>query len=90
MKKSELVSLLAEKTGGTKRSANAFLDALRNVCHERLAVGEDVNINGVGRLSTVFRAGRDAKNPRTGEPVVIDAYRAVAFRAARKLKKALL
>jgi DNA-binding protein HU-beta len=43
-------------------------------------------LSGLGTFEVVKRAKRQARNPRTGEPVAIKAHKAVKFRVAKSLK----
>jgi DNA-binding protein HU-beta len=46
-------------------------------------------ITGFGRFSVAERAARQARNPRTGEPIDIPAGRAPRFSPGTQLKRAV-
>jgi len=48
-----------------------------------------VAISGFGRFSVAERAARQARNPRTGEPIDVPAGRAPRFSAGSQLKRAV-
>jgi DNA-binding protein HU-beta len=54
-----------------------------------LAAGGEVAITGFGRFSVAQRAARQARNPRTGEPIEIPAGRAPRFSPGSQLKRAV-
>lgn len=89
MTKEELVRVLAKKAGVTQKVADSVLAALSCVVHDELSVGGEVVLPNVGKLSTVFRAERNGRNPKTGAVLKVDAHRAVVFRSAKHLKKAI-
>jgi integration host factor subunit alpha len=53
---------------------------------ERLVSGDDVKITGFGNFQIRSKSSRPGRNPRTGEPVAIEARRVVTFHASPKLK----
>ena len=54
-----------------------------------LSKGGEVSIAGLGIFSTKTRAARQARNPRTGEPISVPAMRVPKFRPAKALKDAV-
>lgn len=62
MRKVDLVSQLAERTGATKREAERHLDALRDTIFEALEDGDDVTLPDVGRFETKVSAARTVNN----------------------------
>jgi DNA-binding protein HU-beta len=52
-----------------------------------LAQGKAIRLAGFGTFETRRRAARPGRNPRTGEPLMIQAARLPAFRAGRGLKE---
>ena len=89
MTKSELVSLVADKAGLTKRDAARALDAVVAAVGVGLDAGEQVRVDGLGIFEVVPRAAKVGRNPRTGERVDIPAGKAVRFRAARGLRNSV-
>lgn len=87
MKKSELVSELASRTGSTKADATHALDALTELVAEALVRGEKVQITGLGTLTVRQRAERNGVNPSTGAKIKIPAKRVAAFKASSALAK---
>jgi DNA-binding protein HU-beta len=90
MNKAELVSRMAELAGVTKVQAERGLDALIQAITEAVEKGEAVKLIGFCSFEVVKRAERVGRNPRTGEPLKIEAKKVVRFRAMKKLNSAVL
>ncbi|HIS38217.1 MAG TPA: HU family DNA-binding protein [Candidatus Onthousia faecavium] len=89
MKKVELVESVAEKAGLTKADATRAIDAFVETISETLAKGDKVPVAGFGTFGVSERAAREGRNPRTGEPVKIEARKVVSFKAGSALKDAV-
>lgn len=89
MNKGELVAALAAKTGSTKKSAEASLDALVEIATAELKKGGKVQLVGFGTLEVRKRAARKGRNPQTGEEIKIPASKAPAFKPGKALKDAV-
>jgi len=87
MNKSELVSKMAELAGVTKVQAERGLDALIQAITEAVEKGSAVRLVGFGSFEVVRRAERKGRNPRTGEPLKIEAKKVVKFRAGKRLRE---
>jgi integration host factor subunit beta len=61
---------------------NAMFDAMSNV----LAGGRRIEIRGFGSFGVKDRRARQGRNPKTGEPVEVDAKRIPFFRAGKELR----
>lgn len=89
MKKRELVNAMALRAGVSQADAERCLEAfLSTVCSE-VAEGNEVNVTGYMKFSSVQRAARTGRNPRTGETIAVPASRAVKITAGAKLKDAV-
>ncbi len=89
MNKAELVDAVAGKTGDSKSSVSASLDATLDVISAALARGEKVQLTGFGTFEWRHRAARMGRNPRTGAAVPIAASNVPAFKAGKALKDAV-
>lgn len=87
MNKSELIAAIAAKTGETKKSAEANLNAFIDTVAEALVKGEKVQLVGFGAFETRKKAARKGRNPRTKEEIKIPASKAPAFKAGKALKQ---
>ena len=86
MNKMELVSAMAEKTGLSKKDAEAALKAFTDVVAEELKKGEKIQLVGFGTFEVSERAAREGRNPQTGETMKIEASKAPKFKAGKALK----
>ena len=89
MNKTELVTVLAERTGLSKKSAEEVLNTTLDIITETLVEGEKVQLVGFGSFEVRERAPRIGRNPRTKEAVSIPASRAVQFKSGKVLKSAV-
>ncbi len=90
MTKSQLVTLLAEKSGVTKKNANEMLEALANAAVTETKKNGQFVIPGLGRLVKSNRKARIGRNPQTGEPIKIPAKTVVKFRVAKACKDSVV
>ena len=86
MNKTELIAAMAEKTELPKKDVEAALKAFEDVVSEELQKGEKVQIVGFGTFEVSERAAREGRNPRSGEPMTIEASRMPKFKAGKALK----
>ena len=89
MNKADLVSALAEKTGATKKAAEASLDALTETITDALKKGEKITLVGFGSFEVKKRAARKGRNPQTGKTISIPAKKVVKFKAGTELSNAV-
>lgn len=84
--KAHLAAKLFNELGINQRESKAMVDAFFEILSERLVQGHDVRITGFGNFLVRTKAPRPARNPRTGEAVVLEERRVVTFQASKKLK----
>lgn len=84
--KAELAEMLYEQLGLNKREAKDFIDEFFELITQQVAQGQDVKISGFGNFQIRTKQARPGRNPRTGEPVMVEARRAVTFHASNSLK----
>ena len=87
MNKTELVAIVAEKIGMTKKDAERVINATVETITETLAEGEKVQVSGFGIFEVKAREARVGRNPRTKETIQIPATRLPAFKASKALKE---
>ncbi len=87
MTKTDFVKEVAQRAGLKPKEANAFYDAFISVVGEALAKGEEVILTGFGKFYAKERSARDGRNPKTGEAIKIESYKAPLFRAGAVLKE---
>lgn len=89
MNKTQLIDVVATKTGLKKAQAEAAVNAMNEAIAEALAAGDKVQLIGFGTYEVKERAARDGRNPKTGEVIKIAASKAPAFTAGKALKDAV-
>ncbi len=87
MNKSDLIAAIADKTGTTKKSAEASLNAMTEVITDALVKGDKVQLVGFGSFEVRKRAARKGRNPQTKEEIKIPASKAPVFKAGKALKE---
>ncbi len=87
MNKSDLIAAIAAKTGTTKKSAEASLNAMTEIITEALVKGDKVQLVGFGSFEVRKRAARKGRNPQTKEEIKIPASKAPVFKAGKALKE---
>lgn len=87
MKKSELITAMAEKSGLDKKSAEKALNAFTDTVAEALKAGDKVQLVGFGTFEVSERGERSGRNPQTGEEMVIPASKNPKFKAGKSLKE---
>ncbi len=89
MNKNEFVTAIADKSGLTKKDAEAALNAYTEVVTDALKAGDSVQLIGFGTFEVRERAARQGRNPHTGEAIEIAAAKAPAFKPGKALKDAI-
>lgn len=83
MNKTELVSVMAEKSGLTKKDAEAALKAFLDTVVDEVKKGEKVQLVGFGTFEVSERAARKGRNPQTNEEIEISASRKLKLSASK-------
>ena len=89
MNKTQLIDVVATKTGLTKKAAEAAVNAANEAITEALKAGDKVQIIGFGTYEVKERAAREGRNPKTGETITIAASKSPVFSAGKALKDAV-
>jgi DNA-binding protein HU-beta len=89
MNKTQLIDVVATKTGLTKKAAEAAVNAVNEAITEALKAGDKVQIIGFGTYEVKERAAREGRSPKTGETITIAASKTPAFSAGKALKDAV-
>ncbi len=86
MNKADLVDAIAKKTNETKRKTEGFIDAFVETVMETVAKDDKVSIVGFGSFEKKHRDARKGRNPRTGDPIQIEAKDYPAFSPGKGFK----
>ena len=89
MTKAELISVVAEKAGITKKDSDKAVTAMIDAVTEALVSGDKVSLVGFGTFEVKNRAARQGINPRTKESMPIAASKLPVFKAGKALKEAV-
>jgi len=89
MNKSKLIEQIATDTGMTKTDVKAVINSFIDNATEALQDGDQVVFQGFGTFLPWQQTERPARNPQTGEPVMIKPRTSVKFRAGSDLLKVL-
>ncbi|OGI20437.1 MAG: DNA-binding protein [Candidatus Melainabacteria bacterium RIFCSPHIGHO2_02_FULL_34_12] len=86
MNKADLIELIANKTGTSKRQAEDCLDMAISAITKSVAKGEKVTLVGFGTFQRRERKARKGRDPRTGAEINIPAKKVPAFSAGKQFK----
>ncbi|MFC5847232.1 HU family DNA-binding protein [Deinococcus petrolearius] len=84
--KTQLVELVADKTGLTKKQSEEAVSAMLDVVVDAIKSGKSVGLPGLGTMSVKETAARTGVKPGTSEKIQIPAGKKVAFKVASTLK----
>jgi DNA-binding protein HU-beta len=87
MSKQELVNFMADKTGLTKKDAEAALSSFVDGVKASLKKGGSVTLVGFGTFAVSKRKARQGRNPQTGATINIPARNVPVFKAGKGLKE---
>ena len=89
MNKTELISVIAEKSGLSKKDSEKALTAAVDAIAEALVAGDKVQLVGFGAFEVKTRAARTGRNPKTNAAIEIPASNIPQFKAGKALKDAV-
>lgn len=89
MNKAELIDAIASAADINKSDAGRALDAVIDNVTDALKRGDQVALVGFGTFSVKHRAGREGRNPQTGETIQIKPSNVPGFKAGKALKDAV-
>lgn len=88
MNKSDLIAKLVEKNikrADAEKAVNTVIESVTDA----LVNGDRVQLIGFGSFEVKTRPAREARNPRTGETIKVEASKAPIFKAGKALKDAV-
>ncbi len=86
MTKADLVEEIAAKTGVSKNHTALIVDDLLSAISKALSDGHHLEIRGFGTFKVRERRARRARNPRSGEEVLVPAKLVPVFKPSKELK----
>lgn len=89
MTKADLINVVAEKSGLSKKDSEKAVGAVVDAITEALVQGDKVALVGFGTFETKTRSERQGINPITKQPMTISAATVPSFKAGKALKDAV-
>lgn len=89
MNKADLIDAIASAADINKSDAGRALDAVIDSITDTLKKGDQVSLVGFGTFAVKHRAGREGRNPQTGETIMIKPSNVPGFKAGKALKDAV-
>ncbi|MBI5561976.1 MAG: integration host factor subunit alpha [Deltaproteobacteria bacterium] len=89
MTKADIVDIVFEKVGYSKKDVAAVIEEVFESIKAELEKGEKVKISGFGNFTIRQKRARRGRNPQTGTEITIDERRVMTFKASQLLKKAI-
>lgn len=89
MTKDQIIEMIANKTGLSKKQTDEVIESLLDNITKALQKGEKVVFTGFGAFLISNRKARQGVNPKTGAKIQIAAMKAPKFRAGKALKEAV-
>ncbi len=86
MTKADIVDVIASATGLTKVETEAVVDGFISTVIDAMREGKNIEIRGFGSFKVKKRKGRVARNPRTGEQVMVDEHFVPIFKVSKDVK----
>jgi len=89
MTRSELIVEVASRADITVSESDRLIRTVIDTLRDAIASGEKITISGFGTFERKMRKATVARNPKTGEPMRIEAQHVATFRAGSALKQAV-
>jgi integration host factor subunit beta len=89
MTKAELVESISAKTGVSKKDTGLIVNLILDNIGQALVRNDKVELRGFGSFKVKSRRTRTARNPRTGDSVIVPAKLVPYFKASNELKAKL-
>jgi len=86
MNKADLVNVVADNTGLSKKDSEKAINASIDAISGALVAGEKVQLVGFGAFEVKERKARVGRNPKTKESINIPASKSPVFKAGKALK----
>jgi integration host factor subunit alpha len=86
MTKADLVDLIYERVGSSKKEACEVVESVFAIIRDALRAGHKVKISGFGTFVVNKKNARRGRNPQTGETITIDSRRVLSFKPSQVLK----
>ncbi len=89
MTKADLISIIYEEIGLSKRDSAKITENMLDIIKETLENGENVKLSGFGSFNIRDKRARRGRNPQTGEEITITPRRVLTFKASNVFRDKL-
>ncbi len=89
MTKADLINILIQEMGMSKKNAESIVNTFLGSMIESLKKGEGIELRGFGSFRIRKRNPRIGRNPQTGEKVKVPAKKVVYFKPGKELKDSI-
>lgn len=86
MIKKDLVKRMSEEQSVPYHAAETMVDDFISILKTTIENGEEIEIRGFGSFRIHDQGPRPARNPKTGDEVMIPARKRVFFKPSKRLK----
>ncbi|MCI5601408.1 MAG: HU family DNA-binding protein [Hallerella porci] len=87
--KQDLIHRVTSSTGFVKSKVRVVVEQLLDLVGESLSEGNSIEIRGFGTFVNKERKSRPARNPKTGETVLLQSRLMPTFKFSAELKSAI-
>jgi nucleoid DNA-binding protein len=85
----DLIGMIAEASGLSKKKTEQLLSTTNAIIRENLMAGKSVQLQGLGVLELKERKERTIIHPRTGEKTIVPSKNQLVFRPVDAIKEEL-
>lgn len=85
----DLIGLIAEASGLSKKDTEQLLSTMNAIVRENLMAGKAIQLQGLGAFEIKKRSARTIVHPRTGERTTIPSKNQLVFRPVANMKDEL-
>jgi integration host factor subunit alpha len=85
--KADIINAVAEANGISRKKSIETVEILLETIKRTLEGGEDVLISGFGKFCVQKKKKRQGRNPSTGEDMMLEPRKRVAFKCSQKLRE---
>ena len=86
MTKADLIEEVSRVVDMTRKDSEVIVEAIFEAIVRSLHTGDKIEIRGFGSYKVKKRKGRVARNPRTGEQVMVNEHWVPLFKVSKEVK----
>lgn len=87
MNKTEFIKYIAETNEITQKETELMFDTIIDSIKNALIEGNDLKFIGFGNFEIVVKKEHFARNPKTGDKIIVPESKAVKFKVSKTLKE---